>query len=200
MNPYQVLGVSPSASDDEVKKAYRSLSRKYHPDANVNNPNREAAEEKFKQVQQAYDSIMRMRQHGETYGGYRSSGSQSGAYNRTNISPELQAAVNYISNGYFQEGLTALSSVDVSQRGGVWYYLAAVASEGIGHHQAAREYAARAVSLEPSNFQFRQYLAHLENGNVWYANRSAGYSRPYSGYSKWCLDLFLMNLFCGCCC
>ena len=52
-DPYQVLGVSRGTSDDEVKKAYRALSRKYHPDANVNNPNKEQAEEKFKQVQQA---------------------------------------------------------------------------------------------------------------------------------------------------
>ena len=58
IDPYQVLGVSRSASDDEIKKAYRSLSRKYHPDANINNPNKDQAEEKFKQVQQAYDQIM----------------------------------------------------------------------------------------------------------------------------------------------
>lgn len=55
MDPYQVLGVSRSASDEEIKKAYRSLSRKYHPDANVNNPNKAQAEEKFKEVQQAYE-------------------------------------------------------------------------------------------------------------------------------------------------
>ena len=60
IDPYQVLGVSRSASDDEIKKAYRSLSRKYHPDANINNPNKDQAEEKFKQVQQAYDQIMSM--------------------------------------------------------------------------------------------------------------------------------------------
>jgi len=52
-DPYQVLGISRGASDEEIKKAYRSLSRKYHPDANVNNPNKDAAEERFKQVQQA---------------------------------------------------------------------------------------------------------------------------------------------------
>ena len=54
LNPYEVLGVSPSASDEEIKKAYRALSRKYHPDANINNPNKEQAEEKFKEIQQAY--------------------------------------------------------------------------------------------------------------------------------------------------
>ena len=62
MDPYQVLGVSRSASDEEIKKAYRSLSRKYHPDANVNNPNKAQAEEKFKEVQQAYDQIMKEKQ------------------------------------------------------------------------------------------------------------------------------------------
>lgn len=63
-DPYQVLGVAPSASDEEVKKAYRQLSRKYHPDTNVNNPNAAQAEEKFKQVQQAYEEIMKMREQG----------------------------------------------------------------------------------------------------------------------------------------
>ena len=58
-DPYQVLGVSRSASEDEIKKAYRALSRKYHPDANINNPNKEAAEEKFKEIQQAYQQIMK---------------------------------------------------------------------------------------------------------------------------------------------
>lgn len=56
-DPYRVLGVSRDASEDEIKKAYRTLSRKYHPDANVNNPHKDQAEEKFKEVQQAYDQI-----------------------------------------------------------------------------------------------------------------------------------------------
>mgnify|MGYP000242329387 CR=1 FL=1 len=64
LDPYSVLGVSRDASMDEIKKAYRKLSRKYHPDANINNPNKEQAEEMFKQVQQAYDQIVREREQG----------------------------------------------------------------------------------------------------------------------------------------
>ena len=62
-DPYSVLGVSRDASDDEIKKAYRNLSRKYHPDANINNPNKDQAEAKFKEVQQAYQQIMKEREY-----------------------------------------------------------------------------------------------------------------------------------------
>ena len=78
MDPYKVLGVSRDASDEEIKKAYRQLSRRYHPDTNINNPNREAAEEEFKRIQQAYAQIMKDRESGasaygseRSYGGYR---------------------------------------------------------------------------------------------------------------------------------
>ena len=61
LDPYSILGVSRDATDEEIKKAYRRLSRKYHPDANINNPNKAQAEEKFKEIQQAYDQIMKER-------------------------------------------------------------------------------------------------------------------------------------------
>lgn len=83
-DPYQVLGVSRNASEEEIKKAYRALSRKFHPDANINNPNKEAAEEKFKEIQQAYQQIMKERTTGSSsYGGYgnRSSASRYGGGN-----------------------------------------------------------------------------------------------------------------------
>lgn len=63
-DPYSILGVSPSATDEEIKKAYRAMSRKYHPDANINNPNKDQAEAKFKEVQQAYQQIMHEREYG----------------------------------------------------------------------------------------------------------------------------------------
>lgn len=86
INPYSVLGVPQDASDEEIKKAYRSLSRKYHPDANINNPNKDQAEARFKEVQQAYQQIMQEREYqssgsGQGYGpsgGFDSSGSSGG--------------------------------------------------------------------------------------------------------------------------
>lgn len=89
-DPYAVLGLKYNASDDEIKKAYRTLSRRYHPDANINNPNAALAEEKFKQVQEAYEQIMKDREQGKrgysSYGpgsnygsGYGSSSASSGS-------------------------------------------------------------------------------------------------------------------------
>lgn len=79
-DPYQVLGISRSASDEEIKKAYRKLSRQYHPDANINNPNAAQAEEKFKEVQQAYNQIMKEKEQGTSDSSYQGQGSYSSGY------------------------------------------------------------------------------------------------------------------------
>ena len=84
-DPYQVLGVSQDASEEEIKKAYRKLSRMYHPDANINNPNKAQAEEKFKEIQQAYQQIMKQREQGSSpYGnqgyGYGNGGNAQNGY------------------------------------------------------------------------------------------------------------------------
>ena len=120
-NPYDVLGVSPEATDDEIKKAYRELSRKYHPDANVDNPLKDLAEEKFKEVQEAYDTIVKERENGGGYHyGYGNAGSYTtgsgsygnsgygGAGSTTNV--ERQAVYNFINNRRYQEALNLLGS------------------------------------------------------------------------------------------
>ena len=73
-DPYKVLGIERNATEEEIKKAYRTLSKKYHPDANINNPNKEKAEEMFKLVQEAYQQIIYERQHP-----YSTSGSSTGS-------------------------------------------------------------------------------------------------------------------------
>lgn len=79
-DPYKILGVAPNASADDIKKAYRMLSRKYHPDANINNPNKDQAEERFKEIQVAYDRIMKDRENGGSGNGSYGQGPYQGAY------------------------------------------------------------------------------------------------------------------------
>lgn len=228
-DPYQVLGVTRGASDEEIKKAYRTLSRKYHPDANVNNPNKEQAEERFKQVQQAYDQIMKEKQQGPSgnYGGFSGYGGQgasnpgggysqqgpfggfSGTYyygsNHTNSqrresSPKMQAALNYLRNQCYTEALNVLGEIPFSERTGRWYYYSAVANEGVGNTATALEHIRRALDLEPSNMEYRQFQQHLEYGGTWYTNMGSSYDRPYSGYSNFCMSLLCMQALCTCCC
>jgi len=205
-DPYQVLGISRGASDEEIKKAYRNLSRKYHPDANVNNPNKHQAEEKFKQVQQAYDQIMKEKQQGTGYGssdfggfgsGYGGFYGNSSTYREENS--KLQAAANYIRNGYYKEAFTVLNDIPFSERNGRWYYYSSVTNQGLGNTATALEHIRRAVELEPSNIQYRQFQQNLEYGGTWYSSMGSGYERPYSGGS-WCFRMILLNLFCNLCC
>lgn len=224
-DPYRVLGVSRNASDDEIKRAYRTLSRKYHPDANINNPNKAQAEEKFKEVQQAYDQIMKEKQQGSTYDGFGYGGSGEtwgswgpwgeyqndyggqggyggqGSYQDESSEPlEMRAAANYLANRHYREALNALNGIAESERGARWYYYSAVAHQGLGNLVTAREHAARAVALEPSNLQYRQFQQHLEYDDNWYESRGEAYEQPYAGVTRWCLNLVLLNLFCNLCC
>lgn len=206
IDPYRVLGVSQSASDEEIKKAYRNLSRKYHPDANINNPNKAQAEERFKEVQAAYNQIMDERQNGgPSFGGYgygysNSQSSYSNSY--SGDSNEMRAAANYINARQYAQAMNVLLSMPDSQRSGKWYYFAAIASQGLGNLSDAREYINRAIALEPSNIRYRQFAQSLNFGASWYNNagRSYGYYRPYSGVGRWCLTMLLLYLFCNCCC
>lgn len=203
LDPYSVLGVSRDASMDEIKKAYRNLSRKYHPDANINNPNKEQAEEKFKQVQQAYDQIVREREQGASrdswYGGF---GSQGGYQTQDDQrSMEMRAAANYINAAHYREALNVLNRMQ--ERNGEWYYYHAVASAGAGNTANAMEDARRAVELEPSNMQYQRLYQQLQSGGQWYRNMGSGYGyeRSGDGIGNCCCQCLCMNMLCpGCCC
>lgn len=102
-DPYEVLGVPSNASDDEVKRAYRELSRKYHPDGYVDNPLAGLAEEKFKEVQEAYQQIMNQRTGNGSYQQSSQSGQgyyQQGGYRQQGGSQSNQQQYQYYGNGY----------------------------------------------------------------------------------------------------
>ena len=176
-DPYKVLGISRDASDEEVKKAYRKLSRKYHPDANINNPNRDKAEEMFKLVQEAYKQIMdersgkipgRSGSYG--YGGFGGYGQRSdSAYEN----PEMQAAANYINTRHFTEAMNVLENI--SERSAEWYYLHAIANYGLGNNVAAQNDAQTACNMEPDNNRYRQLYQQLSAGGTWYNDMGRGY-------------------------
>jgi molecular chaperone DnaJ len=169
-DPYEVLGVPRDADMDEIKKAYRKLSRKYHPDANINNPHKAEAEEKFKQVQEAYDQIVKERERGTSaggsYGGY-------GGYTSGMDDPEMQAAVNFINSQHFQEAINVLNQIQ--NRNGNWYFLHAVANAGLGNNVAARSDAETACRMEPDNERFRQLYSQLSGMGGWYQDAGRGY-------------------------
>ncbi len=215
-DPYEVLGVSPNATDDEIKKAYRTLSRKYHPDQNVNSAHPEVAEERFKEVQQAYNQIMRDKQQGTSgayqngygqQGGYGGYGGQQGPYRGyggqqagagAGASPEMQAAANYINSGHFAEALHVLERIPAPQRSARWYYFAAMANQGVGNNVQAMQYAQRAVQMEPSNTEYRQFMQNLQYGGTWYANQGSSYERPCGSSSQLiCILLAIFCCFCG---
>lgn len=214
-DPYQVLGVDRNASMDDIKKAYRKLSRVYHPDANINNPNKAQAEEKFKQIQEAYQQIVYEREHPYAsgtaggggygsgaggFGGFGGFGGARAASGDDQETVELRAAANYINNRHFKEAMNVLNNI--STHSGRWYYLHALANAGLGNNMSAEEDVKRAMELEPGNLQYQQLYQALQGGGSWYESMGSGYG--FGGQpvvrTNCCWDIILINLFCNCCC
>ena len=199
IDPYSVLGVSRNASDEEIKKAYRRLSRKYHPDANINNPNKAQAEEKFKEVQQAYDQIMKERDGGfDGYTGFGGFGGQQSQGYQDEESIRRQAAANYIQSGHYQEAMNVLSGL--AQRNGQWYYLSAMANMGLGNNVNALNHIREAVRLEPDNMQYRALLQRMEGGGSWYQEQQNPFGGMPMAGDGLCMKLCLANMACNLCC
>lgn len=215
-DPYKVLGVSRDSSDDDVKKAYRELSRKYHPDANINNPNKDKAEEMFKLVGQAYDQIMEERRNRGAssangsygnYGGYYSGGfegfggfgnSGSGSFGSQDDS-YYTAAANYINSRHFEEALNVLNNIE--NRTAQWYFFSALANNGLGNNIMALDFAKKACAMEPNNPTYQRLVQTLEDGGRWYTDRQYSFGGDQNSMfccSDPCTALCLMNLCCHC--
>ncbi len=200
-DPYEVLGLNRNATEDEVKKAYKSLAKKYHPDVTGNDP---AAAKKMQEINAAYDAIINHKDSGysSSYGFYNSSRQQNSSYESYDeYSNELQAAINYINARRYMEALTALSGIPEGKRGAKWYYLSAVAKAYSSDTQGARKDIARAIALEPNNMTYRAFQDRLNTGTSNYRYYStANYSRGSNAFVDCCLPTILLNLFCNCCC
>jgi molecular chaperone DnaJ len=195
-NPYKVLDVSPNASNEEIKKAYRELSRKYHPDSYVNNPLAGLAEEKFKEVQEAYEQIMKDRENG-----YSNNSSYSGSGGSGEDSIEMNSVLSYLNSRRYREALDILSGIQ--QRSARWYYYSSVANAGIGNNLMSVEHARQAVNMEPGNKEYRDLLNQIEWQTQRYQDtryNPTGYGRSTGGYGtgNLCCDLWCADSICEC--
>jgi len=204
-DPYKVLGVSRDASDDEIKRAYRALAKKYHPDLNPGDP---VAARKMQEVNAAYDLIKnpeKARRPGQ--GGYGGQGSYGGyydpfggyrqqSYGGQTGDQYQQSAYQYIRFGRYREALSALENS--TNRNARWYYLSALANDGLGNQVTALEHIRKAVSMEPDNLEYLQTLQAIEHGGATY-RRSAGNYRGFTMGGDPCTNMclcYLAQLFC----
>ena len=194
-DPYKVLGVSPDASDDEIKRAYRALAKKYHPDVN---PGDQEAARKMQEINAAYEQIKnpekaRTQSGQSSYGGY----DPFGGYRQQQSGDSYQqAAEQYIRFRRYAEAINTLHNATV--KNARWYYLSALANDGLGNRATALEHIKRAVSMEPDNYQYLQTLSMMERGESAYRQQAGSYRTFHmgrSGLGSLCL-CYLAQMFC----
>ena len=225
-DPYQVLGVSRSASDEEIKTAYRKLAQQYHPDLH---PGDTAAAQKMKEINAAYDQIKNPEawqntassagqaqqqayqqaykdpfSGGNPFGGWSYRTYTYGGDRRTRSTedePRYRSVRAFNQSGQYQEAIRVLEQVDPARRDAEWYYLAAAANKGLNNQVTALRYARTAVQMDPFNPEYQQLLSSLQWADQRY--RSTSQSPVLGGIGKLVAGICVVNMllrFCNCLC
>ena len=196
-DPYKVLGISPGASDDEVKKAYRELAKKYHPDNYVDNPLADLAQEKMKEINEAYDLITKQRKGG-VQGSYQISGQSSyqGSYQSSGANyAQIRQAIQSGNLQYAEQLLDGCPTRDAE-----WNFLMGSLYYRKGWLDDARSFFQRACSMDPYNQEYKQALNTVNAGGVPY--RQTGYGQPAQqgmDMCDMCTAMMCMNMMCNGC-
>ncbi len=193
MNAYEVLGVSENASLDEIRKAYKDLVKKYHPDKYKDNPLSDLAQDKLKQINEAYDELCKL--HGANGSSYDSHSSSK--YGYSSSSEAFSRVRMYLQQNNLSAAQQALNAS--SDRGAEWNYLQGVIYLRQGQYDRAREHMARAAQAEPSNSEYVNAYNSLNNMNYSYRG---GYRQSGMGGNdacKICGGLYCADCCCECC-
>ncbi len=184
-NPYEVLGIRPTATDDEVKDAYRALARKYHPDNYGDNPLSDLAEEKMQEINEAYDAIIRERRAGKGRGQSAGGGYTAGS--------GYQDIRNLIRTGRTADAETLLDGVPAPSRDAEWYFLKGSVLYKKGWLDEAYNHFSTATRMDPANMEYRAAYNQLER------QRRTGAYRPVGGGVSGC-DVCQGLICADCCC
>ena len=210
-DPYKVLGVPPTASDDEVKDAYRKLARKYHPDKYTDSDMKSLAEEKMKQINSAYEEIQKIRSGGggNTYGGYYGNNSYGGNssyggyYNTgtqnsgTNSNSGRYASIRRnINSGNIQMAEAELNAIDPGDRAAEWNFLMGCVMIKKGYFVDAQRLIDNACNMDPSNQEYRAARDRLRMQAQGYGG---GYTMNHGGGVSAC-DICNTLICADCCC
>lgn len=193
MDPYKVLGVSRTATDEEIKRAYRDLARKYHPDNYINNPLADLAQEKMKEINKAYDYIQKERAGGaqQSYGQQDYTG-----YESASGSPEYARIRSMIMSGNLDGAEAALQQMGT--RTAEWHFLMGSIAMRRGWYDDARHYFSAAVSQDPSNAEYRAALNQLNSRAHFYRVNQNSYAGHTGGCSS--CDICSSLICADCCC
>ena len=192
-DPYKVLGVSPDASDDEIKKAYRQLARKYHPDKYRDSDLADLASEKMKEVNAAYEEIKKMRESGST-GSSGGSGSYGGSSSTGD--PAFFEIRRMINTGNIGRAEQLLYSTSESMRNAEWNFLMGCVKARRGNYVDAQRFFDIACSMDPYNNEYRTAQNELRNRANGYGG---GYRTTNSGGCSGC-DVCSGLMCADCCC
>lgn len=194
-NPYKVLGVNEGATNEEIRAAYLSLVKKYHPDKYTDPDMKQLANEKLKEINEAYDQLTK--NPGKTASsGYSGAAYGAGGHGGSYSGPEADRFVrarSLINAGNLDGAKTILDSIQT--RNAEWYYLYGIIYLRQGWYDKAREFLGRAYRTEPDNAEYAQAYNTLRyTGNP--------YSRPRqsTSYGNCSACDICSGLMCADCC
>lgn len=197
MNPYKVLGVSETATPEEIRAAYLTLAKKYHPDKYVDNPLKDLANEKLKEINEAYEMLTKKKNASvnSSYQGDDSSYSGSGGAYSGASAAEFARARAFINQNRLDLAKQVLDRINV--RNGEWYFLYGIVYLRQGWYEKAHEYIRRAYESEPNNAEYRNAYASINRNADPFGGGSPGGST--SGDCSGC-DVCSSLLCADCCC
>ena len=191
-DPYRVLGLQPGASDDEVKRAYRQLAKKYHPDMNPGDPH---AAKMMNDINAAYDQIKNPPKQTTTQNAYDPFAGwyQQEQRSYENQNNEYVVAWRYIQSGSYQEALYVLNQIPANRRTSEWYYFSAIANTNLGNRILGYEQINQACRMDPNNDQYQLTREQIQHHGHVYQEQQQNFNFTTMDPGKLCLSL------CICC-